>query len=84
MDGTACPPAANSSCSQGYRYTYVSAAGTTYTILAVPDGLGTTGTRSFVADESGLLRHCTGIGVAANMTDGNPAPTVDAPVVVCD
>ena len=82
MDGTACPPAAASSCSQGYRYTYTSAAGTTYTLLAVPDGLGTTGTRSFLADESGLVRHCTGTGVAANMVAA-PAPTIDAPVVAC-
>ena len=82
MDGTACPPAVASSCTQGYRYTYTSAAGTTHTLLAVPDGVGTTGTRSFLADSSGIIRHCTGTGVAANMAAA-PAPTIDAPVVPC-
>jgi len=82
MDGTACPPSATSSCTQGYKYTYVSAAGTTYTTLAVPDGVGTTGTRSFLADSSGIIRHCTGTGVAVNMIAA-PAPTIDAPVVAC-
>ena len=84
MDGTACPSGAASSCTQGYRYTYTSGAGTTYTLLATPDTLGTTGTRSFVATEAGLIRHCTGTGTAANMTDATPAPTIDAPVVACD
>ena len=78
MDGTACPPAVASSCRQGFRYTYTSAAGAgTYSINANPDGLGSTGTRSFFVDESGVVRHCTGTG--ATVTD----PAVDAPVIAC-
>ena len=73
---------------QGYIYTYANgaAAAQTYTILAVPVTVGTTGTRSFVADQTGLIRHCTSppVGVAANMTDATPAPTIDAPVIACD
>ena len=86
MDGTACPPGAAASCTQGFRYTYSAgaSAGTTYRLLATPDVLGTTGTRSFVATESGLVRHCLGTGTAANMTDVTPAPTIDAPPINCD
>ncbi len=85
MDGTACPPVATRSCTQGYRYDYVSVTGNTYTLLATPDALGTTGTRSFVATESGLIRHCSGTGVAANMLGGTPpaATTIDATVQDC-
>ena len=77
MDGTACPPAAASACTQGFRYTYTSAAGTVYTINTNPDVLGNTGTRSFFADESGVIRHCTGTG--ATVAD----PSIDAPPVAC-
>lgn len=84
MDQSACPAGASSSCTQGFRYNYVSASGANYTLLAVPDAVGTTGTRSFLATESGLIRHCTGTGVAVNMTDASPAPTIDASVVACD
>ena len=77
MDGTACPPAAASACTQGFRYTYTSAAGTVYTINTNPDVLGNTGTRSFFADESGVIRHCTGTG--ATVTD----PSIDAPPIAC-
>ena len=75
MDGTACPPGAASSCTQGYRYTYTSAAGTTYTLTSVPDVLGNTGTRSFFSDESGVIRHCTGMTatVADVSLDAAPA-----------
>lgn len=68
---------------QGFDYTYAGVAGgSTYTILAVPGDLGVTGTRSFVADQTGLIRHCTGTGTAAAM-QGAPAPTIDAAVVAC-
>ena len=77
MNGTACPSGADSSCSQGYRYTYTSGAGTTYTINANPDVLNNTGTRSFFADESGVVRHCTGTG--ATVAD----PSIDAPPIAC-
>ena len=74
MDGTACPPGAASGCTQGYRYTYASDAGTTYTIVANPDVVNNTGTRAFFVDESGLLRHCTG---ATGATVASR--TIDAP-----
>lgn len=69
MDGTA------ASLSQGYLYTYTSAAGTVYTIVGLPQTLGNTGTRSFFVDESGLIRHCTGgtgVTVASNTIDAAP------------
>ncbi|MBI3321081.1 MAG: prepilin-type N-terminal cleavage/methylation domain-containing protein [Candidatus Omnitrophica bacterium] len=71
---------------QGYNYTYANGitAGQTYSVLAVPTGVGTTGTRTFVATQTGLIRHCTGTGTAVNMTDATPAPTIDAPVALCD
>ena len=45
---------------QGYNYVFAAGAtaGATYTILASPATTGTTGTRSFLANESGLIRHC--------------------------
>ena len=76
MDGTACPPGAASSCVQGYRYTYVSAAGNTYTISAIPDVLGNTGSRGFFVDESGVTRHelgSSGAGVTCNAIDQAPS-----------
>ena len=66
MNGSACPPGASSSCTQGYRYTFSSTTGFTYTILAIPDAVGTTGTRAFFATEAGLIRHCS--DVVGNMT----------------
>jgi len=76
MDGSACPPGAASSCTQGYRYTYVSAAGSVYTLSAIPDVLGNTGTRSFFVDESGVIRHelgNSGATVACNAIDQPPS-----------
>ena len=65
---------------QGFNYTYTGAAAPaqTYTVLAVPTTLNTTGTRSFLATESGLIRHCVGTGTAANMATNatiDQAPT---------
>ena len=77
MDGSACPPGAASSCTQGYLYTYTSGAGTVYTVNTNPSVLGNTGTRSFFADESGVIRHCTGTG--ATVTD----PSIDAAPIAC-
>ena len=76
MDGTACPPGAASSCTQGYQWVYTSAAGTIYQLLARPNTLGNTGTRTFFADESGVVRHCVGTGTIAN---GATWATIDAP-----
>ncbi len=78
MDGTACPSGVGSSCTQGYKYTYASAAGTTYQLTVLPDSLGTTGTRSFFADEAGVIRHCTGgtgVTVASRTIDAAPNAT---------
>ena len=77
MDGSACPPAAASSCTQGFRYNYTSAGAGTYTLNANPDVLGQTGTRSFFVDESGVIRHCLGTG--ATVTD----PSIDGAPIAC-
>ena len=68
---------------QGYVYTYTGAAApaSTYAISAVPQTVGTTGTRSFLANQTGLLRHCNsaaGGGVATAAS-----PTIDAAVANC-
>ena len=62
---------------QGYNYTYAAGAtaGQTYTILTVPATVGTTGTRTFFANETGLIRHCVGTGTAVN---GPNWTTIDA------
>ena len=62
---------------QGFNYTYAAGAtaGQTYTILTVPATLGTTGTRSFFANETGLIRHCLGTGTVGN---GPTWATIDA------
>lgn len=67
---------------QGYNYTYTGAAAPaqTYTLLAVPTTLGTTGSRSFLATQTGLIRHCTGTGTAGNMTADS---TIDAAPGAC-
>jgi len=72
---------------QGYNYTYTplpaGCAGTAaspcsnHTIVASPQTLGTTGTRTFFADSSGQLRHCTGgagATVASQPIDVPPNP----------
>jgi len=79
---------------QGYNYTYAGrpvpcvdptpllpGTCTQYSILAVPQTLNQTGTRSFYVDESGTIRHCTGTGTAV----GGPAwNTIDrAPTNPC-
>ena len=67
---------------QGYTYTYADGAAPvqTYTIVAVPTTLGTTGTRSFYADQSGLIRHCIGTGTAAQLVTES---TLDAAPTAC-
>jgi prepilin-type N-terminal cleavage/methylation domain-containing protein len=64
---------------QGYIYDYdaPAAPAATYELLAIPQTLNTTGSRSFYATEAGLVRHCLGTGTFANMVD---EPTIDAPV----
>ena len=67
---------------QGYKYTFTGVAGgATYTLQATPLTVNTTGTRSFYADETGLVRHCT---TGAQDTQATVAsPTIDAAVVAC-
>jgi prepilin-type N-terminal cleavage/methylation domain-containing protein len=64
---------------QGYNYTYAGvAAGTTYTLLAVPTTIGNTGTRTFFANETGLLRHCVS-PPAGTVANGPTWATIDQP-----
>ena len=71
---------------QGFNYTYTGAAAPaqTYTVLAVPVTMGTTGTRCFYADQQGLVRHCAdvvGNCTVANLVGEN---TIDAPPNLCN
>lgn len=83
---------------QGYAYTFTStnAAGgacTTaafdcalYTLSAAPGTWGTTGVRSFVTDDTGVIRHCTGTlqGQTADRSGAGEDNTIDAGAVACD
>ena len=66
---------------QGYVYDYDSPAAGTYTLVAWANVLGNTGTRSFFADESGLIRHCTMTVAASRAVVGSP--TIDQPIANC-
>ena len=67
---------------QGYKYTFTGVAGgTTYTLQATPLTVNNTGTRSFFADETGLIRHCTTGTQDKQAVVGSP--TVDAAVIAC-
>jgi len=66
-----------------YTYTGAAAPAETYTILAVPTTLGTTGTRSFFADQSGEIVHCTGTATLAHFTDNDEAG-ISAIPTACD
>ena len=80
---------------QGYNYTYAGlpagctdAAGncTQYTLSTVAQTLGRTGVRSFIADDTGVIRHCTATaqGQTADPTGAGQDATIDAPPVNCD
>ena len=67
---------------QGYKYTFVApASGTTYTLNSTPQTVNNTGTRSFMADETGLVRHCTTTTQDRQATVASP--TIDAAVAAC-
>ena len=76
---------------QGFDYIYATAPAncdnggggvcSQYNILATPNDLGRTGTRSFYVDESGTVRHCVGTGAAATMVDDT---TIDQVPQTCD
>ena len=57
---------------QGYNYTYTEGptAGATYNLITLPSTAGTTGTRSFYTNESGIIRHCREIAAAATAANG--------------
>ena len=63
---------------QGYNWTYTRPTTQTYTISAVAQTLGSTGTRAFFASEAGTVRHCRGAG-PADAAD----LTLDQPPVAC-
>ena len=69
---------------QGFNYTYVGvAAGGSYDLLVNPATAGTTGTRSFLANETGLIRHCSTSGVAT-VAELDDESTIDAAPSDCD
>jgi prepilin-type N-terminal cleavage/methylation domain-containing protein len=65
---------------QGYNYAYSNTT-TTYDFLAVPIAAAT-GSRSFLANETGLIRHCS--GTATNVAQIDDEATIDAPPTTCD
>ena len=78
---------------QGFAYTYSTVpAGCTdaandcnqYTLLVNPQTIGTTGTRSFLADQTGLIRHCTTGAAAATVAELADENTIDAAPSACD
>ncbi|PIQ83740.1 MAG: hypothetical protein COV75_05885 [Candidatus Omnitrophica bacterium CG11_big_fil_rev_8_21_14_0_20_63_9] len=83
---------------QGYNYTFTSTqagggACTTaafdcalYTLSTVPANWGNTGVRSFVTDETGVIRHCTGTaaGQTADRTGVGQDNTIDQGAPNCD
>ena len=75
---------------QGYDYVYAVGvtAGQTYTVLVTPANTGTTGTRSFLASQTGLIQHCTeptAGAVAATAGGMATDATIDlAPTVPCN
>ena len=83
MDGTACPPGAASSCTQGYRYTYLGVGGSTYTLLVVPDSTST-GTRGFRADGSPVILHCAPATNATTLANLATELTIDAAPNICN
>ena len=63
------PPAFNAASPvtvQGYIYTFTSGGAQTYTWTATPATPGTTGSRGFFVDESGVVRHCRCAGTTCN------------------
>ncbi len=62
---------------QGYNYEYVGAAGgPTYTIIARAQNAGTTGTRDFFTNETGVIRHCANAAAASTVAAGPNWPPI--------
>ena len=57
---------------QGFNYTFTAGptVGATYDLIAIPATAGTTGTRSFYTNESGIIRHCREVAAAATAANG--------------
>jgi prepilin-type N-terminal cleavage/methylation domain-containing protein len=71
---------------QGYTYTYTGAAAPaqTYTLLSVPVTMGTTGTRCFYADQTGLVRHCSDAAATCTVANLAGENTIDAQPNLCN
>ena len=79
------PPAFNGASPvtvQGYIYTYASGGAQTYTWSDVPSTPGTTGSRAFFVDESGVVRHCRCAGTTCNAATAT-SNTLDALPAAC-
>ena len=59
---------------QGYTYAYTSDSANTYHLIAAPITVGTTGTRYFYVDETGVLRNST--TAITNRTNGQTAAAI--------
>jgi prepilin-type N-terminal cleavage/methylation domain-containing protein len=66
---------------QGFIYDYDSPAAGTYTLVVWANAMGTTGTRSFFANETGLVRHCLMTAQASRAVVGSN--TIDVPPGNC-
>ena len=66
---------------QGYSYQYLDGVtpGQQYVLVAVPANLNQTGTRSFFANETGTIRHCTGGAATFTAAAWAAIPTIDQP-----
>ena len=82
-------PGVNVGLVQGYNYVYAAGvpAGQTYSLIVTPANTGTTGTRSFLATQTGLIQHClepTAGAVAATVANMLNDATIDqAPTSPC-
>ena len=63
---------------QGFQFTYLSTVGQTYSWSAVPPSgsVGSTGTRGFFINETGIIRHCK-CAAAACTTPTSAANSID-------
>ncbi len=69
---------------QGYNYTFTPVGAepnvTTYTLVASPQVINTTGSRGFFVDQNGTVRHCRcPAGAACNAADATDTPINTAP-----
>ena len=66
---------------QGFAYAYTYTDANTYAITGIPQTPGTTGSRQFLTNQSGLIRHCLStsssvvVTTASNTIDASPNTT---------